>query len=110
MGQKKQAGAELKKKKRIFYPKNWPIFKKERKKRDISGQENKLGLSLRKKKGFFGSKTGENLGNKVQKLNNFKENKDFSGQFFGQKKQAGADLKKRKKIFLDQKLGIMSRN
>ena len=55
----------------------------------------KLGLSLRIKKGFLGQKLGKKF-----------SMKDFSGQ----KKQAGADLKKKKKIFLGQKLGIMSRN
>ena len=50
--------------------------------------KNKLGLSLRKKV-FFVSETGEKFRNKVQKLNNFKEKKDISGQ----KKQAGAELK-----------------
>ena len=57
--------------------------------------KNQAGAELKKKKGFFGSKTGEKFGNKVQKLNNFKEKKDFSGQ----KKQAGSELKNKKRIF-----------
>ena len=37
-------------------------------------QENKLGLN------FLGQKIGEKIGNNVQKLTDFKEKKDFSGQ------------------------------
>ena len=44
----------------------------------------------KKKKEFFGSKIGGKIGNNVQKLTDFKEKKDFSGQ----KKQAGAELGK----------------
>ena len=51
---KKQAGAELKKKKKEFFaPKIDQFSKKKKKKREISGQKNKLGLSLRTKKGLF---------------------------------------------------------
>ena len=56
--------------------------------------KNKLGLS------FFGSKTGEKFGNKVEKLNDLKEKKDFSGQ----KEKAGSKLKN-KRIFWGNKLG-----
>ena len=87
-------------------------------------QKNKLRLSLRRKKFFFVQKIGENFENKVQKCPILKKKKDFSGQknklglslrtkkgFFGQKicqfkkkrlfrpkKQAGAELEKKKKI------------
>ena len=68
---KKQAGAELKNKKGSFLGKNsdkpWverpkiDQFPKKNKKNDISGQKNKLGQSLRRKKGFLGQKLGKNL-------------------------------------------------
>ena len=45
-----------------------------KKKEDFSGQKNKLGLN------FLGQKIGEKIGNNVQKLTNFKEKKNFSGQ------------------------------
>jgi len=78
---KKQAGADLKNKKRIF----WAKIDQFRKKR-ISYQKNKLGLSLRRKKRIFG-----------QKLTNSKKEKKWT---FLAKKQAGAELKKKKKDFL----------
>ena len=53
---KKQAGAELKKKNRIFGPKIGKKFENKvqkltdfKEKKNISGQKNKLGLSLRRK-------------------------------------------------------------
>ena len=52
-------------------------------------KKNKLGPNLRREKWFLG-----------KKLTNFQK-KDF----FGQKKQAGAELKKEKKDLLGQKLG-----
>ena len=67
---KKQAGAELKKKKKEFFgsklgkklrimSRNQLILKK---KKDFSGQKNKLGLSLRrKKKNFLDPKLGKKL-------------------------------------------------
>merc|ERR1711875_191152 len=39
----------------------------------LLGQKNKLGLSLSRKKEFFGPKIGEKIENEVQKLTNFKE-------------------------------------
>ena len=58
---KKQAGAELKKKNRIFGPKIGKKFENKvqklsnfKEKKDFFGQKNKLGLSLRTKKVFFG--------------------------------------------------------
>ena len=59
---KKQAGAELKnKKKKIFWPKIVKKFENKvqelsnfKEKKDFFGQKNKLGLSLRTKKGLFG--------------------------------------------------------
>ena len=65
------------------------------KKKDFSGQKNKLGLSFRKKKEFFGSKIGKKFENNVQKLTNFKEKKGL----FRPKKQAEAELKKKKGFF-----------
>ena len=70
---KKQAGVELKQKKIKFWAKKLTNFQKEKKienkvqkltnfteKKDFSGQKNKLGLSLRRKKGFLGQKLGKN--------------------------------------------------
>merc|ERR1711954_482008 len=66
---KKQAGAELKKKKRIFGPKIGKKFENKvqklsnfKEKKDFSGQKNKIGLSLRRKRIFLGQKLGEKLG------------------------------------------------
>ena len=62
-GPKKQAGAELKKKKRIFGQKIGKKFENKvqklsnfKEKKDFFGQKNKLGLSLRTKKGLFWAK------------------------------------------------------
>ena len=71
-----------------YKEKNWTILKK----KDFLGQKNKLGLSFRRKKSIFWVKNWEKFENKVQKLTDFKEEKDISGQ----KKQAGAELKKKK--------------
>merc|ERR1711954_461533 len=103
-GPTKQAGAELKKKKRIFGPKiGKKIENKVQKlsnfkdKKDFFGQKNKLRPSLRTKKGLFlakiltkielkgqkltnSQKKKKKFENKVQKLSNFKEKKDFFGQ------------------------------
>ena len=60
---KKQAEAELKKKKTKIGGKflkrvqKLPNFKE---KKEFSGQKNKLGLSLRTKRDFLGQKSGEN--------------------------------------------------
>ena len=109
----KKAGAELKKKnkdllgqklgkKLSIRDKKLPIFKKKKKNKGLFGsKKNKIGLSLRRKKTFFGPKIGKKIENKVQKLSSFKGKKDF----FGQKKQAWAELKKKKKKdFLGKKL------
>ena len=61
----------------------------------------KAGAELKKKKRIFGPKIGKKFENKVQKLSNFKEKKDF----FGQQKQAAAELKNKKKIFWDRSRG-----
>ena len=60
--------------------------------------QNKLGLSLRTKKGLFWAKILINLEFKGQKLTKSqkKKKKDISGQ----KKQAGAELKNKKRSFL----------
>merc|ERR1711954_233677 len=108
-GPTKQAGAELKKKKRIFGPKiGKKIENKVQKlsnfkdKKDFFGQKNKLRLRLRTKKGLFLAKIltkielkGKKFENKVQKLSNFKGKKDF----FWPKKPAGAELKNKKGHF-----------
>ena len=76
-----------------------------KKKRTLHAKK-QAGAELKKKeKDFFGSKTGEKFGNKVQKLNNLKEKKDFSGQ----KEKAGSKLKN-KFPQLGKYLRIMSRN
>ena len=49
------------------------------KKKEISGQKNKLGLSLRRKKRIFWVKIGEKIENNVQKSTNFKEKKGHFG-------------------------------
>ena len=65
--------------------------------------KNKLGLSVRTKKGFFGQKVGGRTQYKDQKLTNFTKTKKMD--ISGQKKQAGAELKKKKKrIFWVQNL------
>ena len=80
------------------------------KKKDFSGQRNKLGLSLRRKKGYFGRKLGGKVQYKCQKLTNCEEKKK---RLFRPKKQAGAELQHEKRIFwakyLEKKLGIRSR-
>ena len=48
-------------------------------------KKNKLGLSLSRKKGFFGPKIEKKFENKVQKLTNFKE-KNKLGLSFSRKK------------------------
>ena len=60
----------------------------------------KAGAELRNKKGFCGAKIWKNFENKVQKLTNLTEKMDFLG-----KKKAEAELKKKKKDLLGQKLG-----
>ena len=73
---------------------------------------NKLGLSLRrKKKRFFGPKIVKKIESKGQKLTNSQKKRKRT---FQAKNQAWAELKKKKKNLLGQKLGgklgIMSRN
>ena len=72
-------------------------------------KKNKLGLSLSTKKGIFWDKIGKKIGNKVQKLTNFKEKKDFSGQ----KNKLGLSLSRKKGFFgfkigkkIENKLGL----
>ena len=52
------------------------------KKKDFSGKKKQAGAELEKKKRIFGPKIGKKFENKVQKLSNFKEKKDFFGQKF----------------------------
>ena len=61
----------------------------------FQAKKNKLGLSLRTKKGLFWAEILINIEFKGQKLTNSKKKKDISGQ----KQQAGAELKKKKRIF-----------
>ena len=49
----------------------------------------------KKKKRIFGPKIGKQFENKVQKLSNFKEKKDF----FGQKNKLGLSLRTKKGLF-----------
>jgi len=61
------------------------------------------------KKRIFGPKIGKKIENKVQKLSNFKEKKDF----FGQQKQAAAELKNKKRFFgteVGEKLSKRAKN
>ena len=83
-------------------------------KKDFSGQKNKLGLSLRTKKGFFGQKVGGKIEYKDQKFTNFPNKKK---EISGQKNKLGLSLRRKKRIFwvkigekIGEKLGIMSRN
>ena len=55
--------------------KNGHIFKKKGKKRDISGQKNKLGLSLRTKKGLFWAKIEKKIKFSGKKVTNFQKKK-----------------------------------
>ena len=80
--------------------KNWPILKK----KDISGQKNKLGLSLRRKKGFLGQKLGKNVRIRSRNGPILKEKRTFRA-----KKQAGAELKHTKKEFVGQKKVLFPR-
>ena len=68
LGPKKQAGTELKKKKKDFWAKIGKNIENKvqqlsnfKEKKDFFGQKNKLGLSFRRKKGFLGQKLGKNL-------------------------------------------------
>jgi len=78
------------------------------KKKDFSGQKNKLGLSLRRKKRIFGSKIGKKglFWAKILIKIEFKGEKLTSSQkkekrtFRAEKKQAGAELKNKKRTFL----------
>ena len=65
-------------------------FQKEKKEKPT---KNKLRLSLRGKKVFLAKNWGK-FDNKVQKLPNFKEKKGL----FKAKKQAGAELRNKKRI------------
>ena len=109
----KQAGAELKQKKKFFLgPKLGKKFENKvqklsnlKKKRTFRAKKNKLGLSL-------GKQLGNQIEKRGQKLTNSKKRREK--RLFRPKKQAGAELKKRKKDFLGPKLGknfrIKSRN
>ena len=107
-GQKKQAVAR---KEGFFGPKigkklkckgkklsNFPPQKK----RLFGPKRNKLGLSLKRKNGVFRTKNWEKFEYTGQKLNNLKKKKNTIDRFqrkkghFGPKKQAGAELKKKK--------------
>ena len=67
------------------------------KKRDISGQKKKLGLSLRTKKGLFLAKIVKKNWVLRPKINQFSKKKKGT---FPAKKQAGAELKNNKRVFL----------
>ena len=122
-GTKKQAGAELKKKKKDFLPQKLNNFQKKKKghfwpknkqglslrtkkeffgqkiyqfkKKDFSGQKNKLGLSLRRKKGFF-----------APKIDQFsKKEKKEKGTFWAKTNKLGLSLRRRgKKRFFGPKI------
>ena len=66
------------------------------------GQKNKLGLSLRTKKGLFWAKIVNKIKFSGKKLTNFQKKK--KRDVFGQNKQAWAELKKKKKRFLGPKI------
>ena len=53
---------------------------KKRKKKGHFGPKRQAGAELKKKKRIFGPKIGKKFENKVQKLSNSKEKKDFFGQ------------------------------
>ena len=57
-GTKKQAGAKLKKKKKDFCPKNWPILKKKEKKGTFPTKK-KAGAELKNQKMTFSAKNCE---------------------------------------------------
>ena len=76
--------------------------------KDFSGQKKQAGLSLRTKKRIFWLKVGPKIEYKGQKLTNLKKKRTFRA-----KKQAGAELKKKKDFLgpkLGKNLGIRSRN
>ena len=79
------------------------------KKKDFSGQKNKLGLSLRrKKKESLGQKLGKNFRIMSRNWLILKKKRTFRA-----KKQAGAELKNKKRIFwqkLGEKLNIKAKN
>ena len=88
---KKQAGAELKKKKRIFGTKIGEKFENKvqklsnfKGKKDFFGQKKQAGAELKKEKRIFGPNIWKKFKNQVQKLSNFKGKKDF----FGPKKKS----------------------
>ena len=58
-------------------------------------------ICLARKEGFFGPKIGEKLKCKGKKLSNFPKKKKKT--FWAKKKQAGAELGKKKKEFLGTK-------
>merc|ERR1711942_445275 len=87
---KKQAGAELKKKKK--------------KKRSISGQKNKLGLSLRTKKGLFWAKIVNKIKFSGKKVTNFQKKKKRTFLAKTNKLELSLRRRRRKKDFLGQKL------
>ena len=79
------------------------------KKKDFSGQKNKLGLSLRRKKRIFGSKIGKIFENNVQKLSNFKETSlsfSIKKEFFGPKIMKTFENKVQKLTNLKEEKGL----
>ena len=79
-------------------------------KKDFSGQKNKLGLSLRTNNGPLGPKVGGKIEYKGQKFTNFKEKKLKKQKLFGVEKQAGAELKNKKRIFRAKSWGKKLKN
>ena len=72
-GQKKQAGAELKKKKRIFGPKIGKKIENKvqklsnfKEKKDFFGQQKQAAAELKNKKRFFGTEVGEKLSKRAK--------------------------------------------
>ena len=59
-----------------------------------------FSAGIKKKKRIFGPKFGKKIENKVQKLSNFKENKDF----FGQKNKLRQSLRTKKGLFWPKNL------
>ena len=103
---------KIAKKNWVFRPKLTNFQKKKEKKMGISGQKNKLGLSLRTKK-IFWAKNREKIEKNGQKLTNFQKKKKKKGHF-RPKKQAVAELENKKRIFLskncEKKLSFKAKN
>merc|ERR1711954_58261 len=67
-------------------------------KKGLFGKENKLGLSLRTKKGLFWAKILINIELKGQKLTNSQKKKEKK-DILGQKNKLGLSLRRKKRIF-----------